>query len=176
MVIIILFLILLIIICILYNNLVNLKKKVEQAKSTIDVYLKQRFDLIPNLVTCIKAYCEHESETLEKVIKMREEYLNSSKSLEEGSKLNKECDKILMLAENYPNLKADEQFLKLQQSLIKLESQLQAARRIYNSEVTIYNTKISVVPTNIIANIFNFKPESLFNISESEKENVNVQL
>ncbi len=167
---------LLVIACILYNNIINSSKKVEQAKSTIDVYLKQRFDLIPNLCSCIKEYTEYESETLEKIISMRNEYLASSKSLKDGSKLNLECEKLLMVAESYPKLKANEQFLKLQQTLIKLESQLQAARRIYNSDVTSYNTKISTIPTNIIAGIFGFKNAELFSLNPDEKENVNLSL
>ncbi len=159
-----------------YNSVVNLKKKMEQALSTIDVYLKQRFDLIPNLVECVKGYAKHEEETLTKIIDMRNKYLASNKSLEDGSKLNKECDKVLMIAENYPDLKADKQFLNLQKNLIKLESQLQAARRIYNSEVTSYNTKISIFPINILANIFGFKSANLFSIEENEKSNIKVDL
>ena len=159
-----------------FNSLTNLKKKMEQAKSSIDVYLKQRFDLIPNLVECVKGYAKHEQETLEKIITMRNEYFASSKTLEDGAKLNNECDKLLMIAENYPDLKANEQFLNLQKSLIKIESQLQAARRLYNSEVTSYNTKISVVPSNIIAKIFGFKEADLFNIEAHEAANVNIEL
>lgn len=172
---IILIFITLLIIC-LYNSIVNSKKKVEQSYSVIDVYLKQRFDLIPNLVECVKGYAKHEEETLAKIIEMRSNYLSSKKNLEEGSKLNYECDKLLMLAENYPDLKADEQFINLQKNLVKLESQLQAARRIYNVEVTAYNTKISIFPNNLLAKLFGFNEESLFCIKEDERANIKVNL
>lgn len=168
--------ILLLIILIIYNSLVKSKKKVEQAKSGIDVYLTQRFNLIPNLVECVKAYAKHESGVFEKAIQMRTSYMNS-KSLAEGAILNAECNHIIALAENYPELKASEQFLNLQKSLSKMESQLQAARRIYNNEVTVYNTKISVIPINIIAALFKFKEAELFELETAEaKKNIEVQI
>ena len=165
-----------IIVLIQYNMLVKTKKRVEQEASTIDVYLTQRFDLIPNLVECVKAYTEHEEELLEKITKMRAQYMNT-KDLEEGEKLDSECNKLIAYIENYPDLKASEQYLLLQKKLSKIESQLQAARRLYNSAVTTYNTKISLVPINIIAKIFKFKEAKLFEIAEPEvKENVNIKL
>ncbi len=139
-----------IIILIQYNGLVRSKKQVERELSTIDVYLTQRFNLIPNLVECVKAYTKHENEIFEKIAKMRTEYMNT-KDLKEGEKLYEECNKLVAYIENYPDLKASEQYLSLQQKLTKIESQLQAARRLYNGAVTSYNTKISVVPTNILA-------------------------
>ena len=139
-----------------YNGLVRSKKKVQQAYSTIDVYLTQRFDLIPNLVDCVKAYTKHES-------------------LTEAESLNNECNRLIAYMENYPDLKASTQYLELQKKLSKLESQLQAARRIYNAEVTAYNTKISVVPSNIIAKMFNFKEEKLFKV-EDVKAKDNIKL
>ncbi|MBR1883601.1 MAG: LemA family protein [Clostridia bacterium] len=166
----------LLIIIVQYNSMVSLKKKVEQSSSSIEVYLKQRFDLLPNLVETVKAYAKYEKETLEKIIEMRKQYMNNSSDLEEGARLNNECDKVVFLAEKYPELKADAQFLNLQKNLSKLESQLQAARRIYNSNVTIYNTKISVFPNNILAGIFGFKTANLFNINENEAKNINVNL
>ncbi len=168
--------IILIIVLIQYNILVKNKKRVEQELATIDVYLTQRFDLIPNLVECVKAYTKHESELFKNIAQMRTQYMNT-KDLEEGEKLNAECNKLIAYIENYPDLKASEQYLLLQKKLSKIESQLQAARRLYNSAVTTYNTKISVVPINIIAKIFKFKEAKLFEIAESEvKENVNIEL
>lgn len=165
--------IILLIILAQYNNLIRLKKKVEQAKSGIDVYLNQRFDLIPNLVECVKGYSNYEKETLENITKMRVDY-NQTKSLKQGERLNNNINKIMAVAENYPDLKASEQFLNLQKNLSKIESQLQAARRIYNMEVTNYNTKISIVPTNIIAKIFRFKETELFKIEEIQRENIKL--
>ncbi len=157
-----------------YNGLVRSKKKVQQAYSTIDVYLTQRFDLIPNLVDCVKAYTKHESDLFEKIAEMRTSYMNT-KSLTEAESLNNECNRLIAYMENYPDLKASTQYLELQKKLSKLESQLQAARRIYNAEVTAYNTKISVVPSNIIAKMFNFKEEKLFKV-EDVKAKDNIKL
>ena len=158
-----------------YNSLVKLEKKVKQAESGIDVYLNQRFDLIPNLVECVKGYAKHEKEIFENITKMRMEYMQN-KDIEKGQELNNNINKLMAVAENYPDLKASEQFLNLQKQLTKMESQLQAARRIYNIEVTNYNTKISVVPSNIIASMFNFKEAKLFEIEELKKENINIDL
>lgn len=166
---------LLLFVLISYNSLVSKKHKVAQARSSIDVYLNQRFDLIPNLVETVKGYAKHEKEIFEETIKLRTSYINS-KDLDEASILNSKCNSILAIAENYPELKANENFLSLQKSLSKMENQLQAARRLYNIEVTDYNTKLNVVPTNIIAKMFNFKEEKLFQIEEYKKENINVDI
>ena len=157
-----------------YNSFVSKKNKVKQAYSSIDVYLTQRFDLIPNLVECVKGYMTYEQETLEKISEHRAKYLQN-KNLKDAENLNNECNTILALAENYPELKTSEQFLNLQKNLSKIESQLQAARRIYNNDVTKYNTKINIIPYNIIANIFGFEEEYLFQISdENVKNNINI--
>ena len=158
-----------------YNSLVSKKHKVAQARSSIDVYLNQRFDLIPNLVETVKGYAKHEKEIFEETIRLRTSYFNS-KDLDEASLLNSKCNSILAIAENYPELKANENYLSLQKSLSKMENQLQAARRLYNIEVTDYNTKLNVVPTNIIAKIFNFKEEKLFEIEEYKKENIDINI
>ena len=158
-----------------YNSLVSKKHKVAQARSSIDVYLNQRFDLIPNLVETVKGYAKHEKEIFEETMKLRTSYFNS-KDLDEASKLNSNCNSIIAIAENYPELKANENFLSLQKSLSKMENQLQAARRLYNIEVTDYNTKLNVVPTNIIAKLFNFKEEKLFEIEEYKKENIEIDI
>ena len=157
-----------------YNKLVKLKNKVKQSRSSIDVYLNQRFDLIPNLVECVKGYTNHEKDVFENVTKMRSEYLNTNKSLKKAEELNNSMNGILVIAENYPELKASEQFLNLQKSLEKMESQLQAARRIYNNSVTKYNTVVETVPTNLIAGIFGMKKEELFQIEEYKRENIDI--
>ena len=158
-----------------YNKLVKQKNSVKQAQSGIDVYLNQRFDLIPNLVECVKGYAKHEEQVLEKITQLRAKY-SKSKDLKEAEKLNNGINQIIAVAEQYPELKASEQFLNLQKSLSKMESQLQAARRIYNNEVTAYNTTINTVPTNIIAKMFNFKEAELFTIEDYKKENIQVDL
>lgn len=165
--------VLLIVVLIQYNSLINLRNKVKQAKSGIDIFLNQRFDLIPNLVECVKGYSKHEKEIFENVAQLRAEYIKS-KDLKQAEKLNNGINEIIALAENYPDLKASEQYLNLQKNLSKIESELQAARRIYNMEVTNYNTAINVVPKNIVANMFGFKEEELFEIEDNKKENIKV--
>lgn len=156
-----------------YNNIIKLKLKVEQARSGIDIYLKERFDLIPNLVQTVKKYTEHESSLLESITELRSKY-NETKDLKISEELNAQLNQLMVVAESYPDLQATEHFINLQKNLSKMESQLQAARRIYNSEVTAYNTKIKTLPYNIVASIFKFEEEKLFEIKEEEKENVNV--
>ena len=158
-----------------YNSFVRRIKKVKQAESSIDVYLTQRFDLIPNLIECVKAYMEYEKETFMKMTEMRANYLKD-KDLNSGEILNKEFNRIILTAESYPELKANQQFLHLQKSLTKMENQLQAARRIYNSEVTLYNTKVNTFPSNIISNIFNFKEYRLFEAENEANDNISVKI
>lgn len=172
----VIFLAIVIIIFIKYNKLVKLQNKVKQARSGIDVYLNQRFDLIPNLVECVKAYVKYEKNLLENITEMRMAYIQGNKNLKNAEKINDGMNEIIAIAENYPDLKANEQFLNLQKNLSKIESQLQAARRIYNNEVTMYNTKIKVIPDNLIAKMFGFKEGELFEIVEYKKQNINVDI
>lgn len=167
--------ILIIVILTQYNKLIKLRNKVKQSKSGIDVYLNQRFDLIPNLVECVKAYSKHESELFENISTLRSLY-DQTKDFQRANEVNNNFNKLLAIAESYPDLKASEQYLNLQRNLIKIESQLQAARRIYNNDVTFYNTKIESIPSNIIANLFGFKQAELFQIEEYKKDNINVKI
>lgn len=169
--------IILLIFIIEFNTFVGLKNKIKQSKSGIEVYLNQRFDLIPNLVECVKGYAKYEQHTLSKITSLRAQYNNDkNKDLKKGAELNNECNNLLGIAESNPDLKASEQFSNLQKSLEKMESQLQAARRIYNGDVTLYNTTISTFPNNIFARIFNFKEEELFETEEYKKENIEIDL
>lgn len=173
----IILIIFLVIVLILYNVIIKARNKVLQARSGIDVYLNQRFDLIPNLVECVKSYSAHEKTVFENVAALRASYMNNEKKpIKEAEQLNNSLNQLLATAEDNPNLKADTQYLKLQKTLTKLESQLQAARRIYNVEVTNYNTTIETIPINIIAKIFGFKEESLFVIEDYKKENVDINI
>lgn len=164
--------IIIIFIIFMFNSVITLKQHVDRAKSLIDVYLQQRFDLIPNLVNVTKEYINYESNILEKITELRGLY---TKNKDENAKneLNSQYKTIMLVSENYPQLKSSEQFLNLQKSLIKIESQLQAARRIYNNDVTKYNTKISTFPNNFIAKLFNFKPEELFQLEGEDNVEVN---
>ena len=167
----------LIYIIVVNNGIIKSKNRVKQSKSSIDVYLNQRFDLIPNLVECVKAYMEYKKDVLETITKEREKYMNDSKKdLKEAGKINSTCNYILATAENYPDLKASEQFLELQKALTKTENQIQAARRLYNSDVTSYNTKIKTFPTVLIATLFHHKEAELFEIEDYKKENVNIDM
>ena len=168
--------ILLIVVLIQYNNLVKAGNKVKQAESGIDVYLMQRFELIPNLVECVKAYYKHEQSIFTEIANLRTSYMKGQKDIKNAENLNNKMNQLIAVAENYPELKASEQYLNLQKTLTKLESQLQAARRIYNAEVTNYNDKITLVPSNIVASIFGFKEAKLFEIEDYKKENINVKL
>ena len=160
-----------------YNKFISLKQKVSQSESLIDVYLKQRFDLIPNIVETVKAYAKYEENILTKITELRAEYDNNkNENLTLSAELNNRYNQLLAVVENYPELKANEGFLNLQKQLSKIESQLQAARRIYNSDVTQYNIKVQSFPSNIIAGIFGFKEANLFEIEAHERENVDINV
>ncbi len=160
---------------IVYNSLIRKRNAVKQSRSSIDVYLTQRFDLIPNLVETVKGYAKHEKGIFENITKLRSEY-NQSKDLSKASELNKQIDNILLIGENYPELKSSSNFLNLQKNLSKMEDQLQAARRLYNVDVTAYNTSLQVFPTNLIASAFKFKEEKLFEIEAGKGKNININL
>ena len=157
----------------IYNSLIRGRNKVRQAASAIDVYLTERFDLIPNLVECVKGYAKHEKEIFITITKMRENYYQK-RQLKDGEILNNEFNKIIAVSENYPELKASEQFLQLQKKLAKIESQLQAARRIYNGEVNVYNNKVQTFPNNILAGLFNFREVEYFEAEYEAKSNIKV--
>ena len=167
--------ILLVYILITYNKLIKARNKVKQAESGIDVYLTQRFDLIPNLIECVKEYTEYEGDLFNKVTEMRARYMQN-KDLKLGEELNNDCNKLLAVAEDYPVLKASEQFLNLQKNLSKMESQLQAARRIYNMEVNEFNNKVQMFPSNLIAGLFGFEQEQFFQAEEQARKNVEVNM
>ena len=166
---------LLLVVIIEFNKFVRLKNKIKQAKSSIDVYLTQRFDLIPNLVECVKGYAKYEESVYTKIAELRAKY-NENKNLNTGKELNSHFNNLFAVGESNPELKASEQFLNLQKSLAKMESQLQAARRVYNGDVTLYNTTISTFPNNVFASLFGFKSEELFEVEEYKKENIKVDL
>ena len=161
-----------------YNVLVVLRNKVRNQFSQIDVQLKRRFDLIPNLVETVKGYAKHESETLEKVIEARNGYANAKTDAEKmaaSKDMSQGVMQIFALAENYPELKANENFLDLQKQLKEVEDKIGYARQFYNDAVLMYNNKTEMVPSNIVASMFGFKKESFFEADEKEKENVEVK-
>lgn len=164
---------------ILFNNLVSARNSVNEAFATMDVYLKQRWDLIPNLVKCVKSYAEYEKEVLEEVTNLRAQLydtLNKNAKLKANEKINDNLGKLIALAENYPELKANEVFLDLQEKLTKVEDDIAYSRKYYNANVRDYNYKVEMFPSNIIANIFNFKKEKMFVIFEAERSKPEVNL
>lgn len=161
-----------------YNKLVALKNRVENAWAQIDVQLKRRADLIPNLVEIVKGYMKHEQETLEKVIKARSMLMSSGtikEKAEANNMLTSALKSIFALSEAYPELKANENFKELQQELTKTEDKIAYARQFYNDAVMIYNTKLEAFPTNFIANMLNYKPKEYFEISEEEKKSIKIK-
>ena len=165
----------LIFVLIVFNGLVRKRNQVKQSRSSIDVYLNQRFDLIPNLVEVVKAYAAHEKSIFEEIAKLRSAY-NENKSLSNATELDKAVNNLIAVAENYPELKASENFLNLQKNLTKMEDQLQAARRLYNTDVTTYNTSLQTFPSNIIAGFFGFKEEELFQLEPGKEQNIKVEM
>ena len=161
-----------------YNSFVVLRNKVKDQWAQIDVQLKRRFDLIPNLVETVKGYASHEKDTLEAVVKARNEYLSSDTpegKMEANNDLNKVVTKLFALAESYPELKADTSFRELQSTLTETEDKISYARQFYNDVVMKYNNKVEVFPSNIVAGMFGFKTNAYFNATEEECENVKVK-
>lgn len=162
----------------IYNKLAKLKVMVEEASSDIETFLKQRYDMIPNLVEMVKGYAKHESATLEKVTEMRTKAMSAGTlpekmKLEDG--LTSAISKIFAVAENYPDLKANTNFIQLQATLKELEESIQKSRRYYNGAARDFNTAIVVFPTNLIAQLFGYKKVDFFEASEEEQKNVEVK-
>ena len=156
-----------------YNSLVDLRNKVKDEWSQIDVLLKRRADLIPNLVETVKGYATHEKSTLDAVTSARNKVNNASNADDEmkaNNELSGALTKLIAVAEAYPDLKANQNFLDLQSNLKETEDKISFARQFYNEAVLKYKNKIEMFPTNIIAGMFNFKPESFFETDEASKE------
>lgn len=162
----------------LYNRLVKLNVNVEESFSSMDVYLKKRYDLIPNLVETVKGYASHEKETLERVIQARNSAMSAtdpSAVIDANNQLAMGLKSIFALAESYPDLKANQGFVNLQNQLTKIEEDISNARLYYNGNVKIFNKAIVVFPNVIIANMMGFEKKPFFEIEETERENVKVQ-
>lgn len=161
----------------IYNRLVTARMRISEALSQIDVQLKRRTDLIPNLIETVKGYAKHEKTVLENVTNARTSLMQAGTAQEKAEANNFLSDTLKSLfavSENYPNLKANENFLELQQELSDTENKIAYSRQFLNSNVLDYNTKLQVFPDSFIANMFNFKPADFFKSSEKEKEPVKV--
>ena len=162
-----------------YNSFVKLNNQVKEAFSTMDVYLKKRWDLIPNIVETVKGYAKHEKETLEEIVNLRNgsyEKMNDSAKVDVNNKLSQGLGRLMAIAESYPELKANENFKDLSNQLSKVEDDIANARKYYNGAVKVYNNKVEVFPNNISAKLFGFKSKSMFEASSFERENVKVEL
>ena len=162
----------------MYNSLVQARIKVDNAWSQIDVQLQRRFDLIPNFVETVKGYMTHEKETFEKITNLRSSW-SETQTVAEKANLDNELSTalktIMAVAENYPDLKANQNFSELSEELRNTENKISFSRQFYNDTVTMYNTKLEVFPSNIIANIFKFKARELFT-TESDEARKNVKV
>ncbi len=163
---------------VIYNGLITAKNRIAEALSQIDVQLKRRTDLIPNLVETVKGYAKHEKELLENVTKARTSLMTAGSTHEKAEANNMLTDSLKSLfavAENYPDLKASSNFHELQEELSDTENKIAYSRQFYNSNVLDFNNKLGVFPSNIIAGLFNFKPAEFFQVSDEDKKEVKVK-
>lgn len=163
----------------LYNSLIKLNNKVKEAFSTMDVYLKKRWDLIPNVVETVKGYAKHEKETLQEVTALRNnsyENMSEEEKFQTNAQLSSGVHKILALAEAYPDLKANENFKDLSDQLTKVEDDIANSRKYYNGVVRIYNNRVEMFPGNIFAGLFGYKTRAMFEAAANERENVKIEL
>ncbi len=170
---------LLLYVLITHNALVKQNNSVKEAFATMDVYLKKRWDLIPNIVETVKAYAAYEKETLEKITALRSsayESLSQNDKIITNEKLSGNISRLMVTAESYPVLKADQSFLDLSRQLSKAEEDIANSRKYFNAVVKNYNNKVEMFPGNLMAGLFGFKTKKMFESQASEKENVRVEL
>jgi LemA protein len=162
-----------------YNRFVLLRNTADKVFSTVDAIAKKRYDLIPNLVASVQKYMEHERATFNEITALRAQAMSGElppdEKVEIDNKISKMMGGIMVSVENYPELKANQNFMQLQGSLNEVEEQLSAARRAYNAAVTDYNNAVHLFPSNVFAMIFGFKTRKLFEITEKERQNVDVK-
>ena len=162
----------------LYNGLVRINNKVQEAFSTMDVYLKKRWDLIPNLVETVKGYAKHEEGTLENIVKLRSgayDGMTDEEKIKTNQALSGQIGKLMVLVENYPDLKASDNFRDLTSQLSKIEDDIANSRKYYNGVVKLYNDKIQIFPNNIFAGMFGYTEKTMFETSSTERKNVQVK-
>ena len=162
-----------------YNSLVKSNNLVKEAFSTMDVYLKKRWELVPNLVDTVKGYAKHEKETFSEITKLRTnsyDTMTTNNKINMNEQLTQEISKIMAISENYPELKASDNFSQLSKNLTKIEDDIANSRKYYNGTVRILNNQIQMFPSNIVAKIFGFKQANMFEAKSEEKNNVKVEL
>lgn len=168
-----------VILILMYNSLVSKKNQVENIFAGVDTQLKKRYDLIPNLVASVSKYMEHEKSLLTEVTKLRAEAnkpnISEHQKIALDAKVTSALGSIMIAVENYPELKANENVMHLQATLNEIEEQISAARRAYNQAVTDYNNAIEMIPTNFMARAMAYSRKEVFEISEGERQNINVK-
>lgn len=168
----------LIYIVVTYNCLVKLNNTVKEAFATMDVYLKKRWDLVPNIVEIVKKYSKHEKDTLKKIVELRNstyENMSANEKVDINNKLSQKISKLMAIAEAYPDLKANENFKDLSQQLAKVEEDIANSRKYYNGVVKMFNDKVEMFPSNVFAKLFGYKSKVMFETSDHERENVKVK-
>ncbi len=163
-----------------YNKFIKLNNNVKEAFSTMDVYLKKRWDLIPNIEETVKGYAKYEKNTLKEIVNLRNsvdyDSLSEGDKMVKNNEMSKKITKLMALAESYPELKANEAFLSLSEELSSIEDEIAQSRKYYNAVVRDYNNKVEMIPSNIIAKIMNYKSKQMFLTDENERKNVKVEL
>lgn len=163
----------------IYNRFIKLNNQLKEAFSTMDVYLKKRWDLIPNLVETVKGYARYEQDTLKEVVELRNSTyhnMTEDQKMKTNEKLSQNIDKIMAIAEGYPELKASEGFRELSNQLTKVEEDIANSRKYYNGIVRMYNDKVQMFPGNIFAGLFGYRVKAMFEAGADERENVKVSL
>ena len=162
-----------------YNNLVRLNNKVKESFATMDVYLKKRWDLIPNIVETVKGYAKHEKDTLKEIVAVRNgdyDKLSQDEKIKTNEQINRGVSRLMALAESYPDLKANENFLSLQAELSGIEDEIAQSRKYYNAVVREFNDKVEMIPSNVVAKTLGYKSKDMFIAEENEKKSVKVKL
>lgn len=166
---------------IIFNFLIKANNRVREAFATMDIYLKKRWDLVPNLIEVIKGYAKHEQNTLKEVVELRNsiknyENLSEEEKLSTNYEVNSSLNKIMLLSESYPDLKADKHYLDLSKQLVKIEEDIANSRKYYNAVVREYNNLVEMFPYNLIAKVAGYKVKNMFEIKSIERENVKLEI
>lgn len=164
---------------VVYNRLVTLRNYVKEAFSTMDVYLKKRWDLLPNLIEIVKAYAKHEKGVLEEIAQLRSgsySDMSDEDKIDTNKKLGEGLSKIVAIVENYPDLKANEHYSKLMDELASIENDIANSRKYYNGCVRMLNNSAEIFPTSLIASIFGFKSAKMFEINDDERQSIKAEL
>ncbi len=166
-------------ILVIYNSFVRLNNKLNKTFSTMDVYLKKRWDLIPNIVKVVKGYAEYEKDTLDEIVEARNssyDYMSINNKIEKNERISEGINKIMAIAEAYPDLKANENFLDLSRQLVSIENEIAESRNNYNNVVRKFNNKVEMFPSSIFAKLFGYSKKEMFLANDKERDNIKISL